>query len=244
MWEGGHRVPGIISWPAVVKKNVESWDMVLTSDFLPTVMDILGVERPSTQRHWGMDGKSILPLLRGDEWPERGMGWLFQGYNNAGFRYGKWKYVNGTRSCSNDDCARPMLFDLDADLGERNDLAEKYPEVLVNIERNFTAWTASVTYSHDVENQGCAKPHSSTPPPGPTPTHCMYTIDTGMQSADVRQYLVKSKEECCQKCIADADCNGADFHIDGSCHMKKKYDPKVRHDGSVGIKPVASEITI
>ena len=37
IWEGGHRVPGIIAWPAVVRGPARtSWDPVITSDFLPT----------------------------------------------------------------------------------------------------------------------------------------------------------------------------------------------------------------
>jgi len=60
-------VPGVIGWPAVVGPVArESWDTVITSDFLPTIMEILGVERPLSQAHWAMDGVSILPILRGE----------------------------------------------------------------------------------------------------------------------------------------------------------------------------------
>jgi hypothetical protein len=57
IWEGGHRVPGVVSWPAVVRGPArESWATVITSDFLPTVMEVLNVERPPAQRSWAMDG--------------------------------------------------------------------------------------------------------------------------------------------------------------------------------------------
>lgn len=66
-FSGGHRVPGIIAWPAVVGPVArESWDTVITSDFLPTIMDILKVSKPLSQAHWQMDGVSILPILRGE----------------------------------------------------------------------------------------------------------------------------------------------------------------------------------
>ena len=67
MWEGGHRVPGIVSWPAVVKDTSSrvSWDTVVTMDFLATVMDVLDVQRPVEQREWHFDGVSIMPILRG-----------------------------------------------------------------------------------------------------------------------------------------------------------------------------------
>jgi hypothetical protein len=57
IWEGGHRVPGVVSWPAVVRGPArESWATVITSDFLTTVMEVLNVERPPAQRSWAMDG--------------------------------------------------------------------------------------------------------------------------------------------------------------------------------------------
>merc|ERR1719197_1398981 len=64
VWEGGHRVPGIVSWPAVAKGPARaSWDFAITSDFLPTIMEVLGVSRPEHQHDWGFDGVSILPIL-------------------------------------------------------------------------------------------------------------------------------------------------------------------------------------
>eukprot|EP01043_Picozoa_sp_COSAG02_P078172 COSAG02_NODE_17468_length_1001_cov_1.174058_1_plen_58_part_00 len=39
---------------------------MITSDFLPTIMDILKVSRPLSQAHWELDGVSILPILRGE----------------------------------------------------------------------------------------------------------------------------------------------------------------------------------
>ena len=65
-WEGGHRTPGVISWPAVVQGETGrvSWELALTSDFLATIMDVLNVTRPANQADWGVDGRSLMPLLR------------------------------------------------------------------------------------------------------------------------------------------------------------------------------------
>ena len=151
----GHRVPGIISWPAVIADNRVSWDLVATVDFLPTVMEVLKVNRPAAQADWGFDGRSVMPLLQGKgPLPERGMGWMYQNPSQVGYRYGKWKYVNGTKSCSNADCRKPLLFDLEADLAEANDVSHKYPDVLEAITANFTAWFDSVMRSRNQE-QNC-----------------------------------------------------------------------------------------
>ena len=69
IYEGGHRVAGIVSFPSVVPPTAdggaaESWETVVTMDFLPTVMEILNVDRPPSQRDWAMDGRSILSLLK------------------------------------------------------------------------------------------------------------------------------------------------------------------------------------
>ena len=100
VWEGGHRVPGIISWPAVAKGPARvSWDTVVTMDFLATLLDVLSVERPSTQKDWYFDGISVLPILKQEHVPERGIGWIYDkpvaSYANGyAYRWGKWKCVS------------------------------------------------------------------------------------------------------------------------------------------------------
>ena len=44
--EGGHRIPSVVSWPAVVQGDSGrvSWEMIVTSDFLATIMDVLQVK--------------------------------------------------------------------------------------------------------------------------------------------------------------------------------------------------------
>lgn len=66
IYEGGHRVPAIVSYPKVIKDNRESWETVVTTDFLPTVMQVLKVDRPPEQQNWAMDDQSILSLLRNE----------------------------------------------------------------------------------------------------------------------------------------------------------------------------------
>ena len=77
VWEGGHRVPGVISWPAVVGSEARvSWDPVVTMDYHATILEVLGLERPAAQRDWAYDGVSVMPILRGEAPAERGIGWM------------------------------------------------------------------------------------------------------------------------------------------------------------------------
>ncbi len=170
IFEGGHRVPGIISFPSEMSHQGEklvSWEMVSTVDFLPTVMDVLGVHRPIEQQSWAMDGRSILPLLRNAtefRWVDTEEGYRSLGlmYHDAtisiqrgyGYRYGKWKYVEGSASCSDDSyCRDPMLFDLETDLGERHDLSNTFPDVLQDLQKKFLEWHKSVMKSRKEESK-------------------------------------------------------------------------------------------
>eukprot|EP00049_Salpingoeca_infusionum_P017279 m.352374 g.352374 ORF g.352374 m.352374 type:complete len:540 (-) comp16501_c0_seq1:365-1984(-) len=154
MWEGGHRVPGLVSWPRQVTQNRVSWWPTVTMDFLPTVMDVLGVDRPESQQGWGMDGRSILPLLMGEELADRGIGWMYLDTTKSAFRFGKWKYINNTESCNNADCKKPLLYNLQTDISEKHNIIDQHPDVREAIERNFTLWLKSVQTSRMLE-QGC-----------------------------------------------------------------------------------------
>lgn len=164
VWEGGHRVPGVVSWPRVVQGPArESWDLVLTSDFLPTVMDALGVERPSEQEDWGMDGTSILPLLRGEALAERGVGWLYGNDwamewppKSMAFRLGPWKYINRSKSCEEANCKHELLYNLDSDLSEETDLSSSSPSKLRHLREMAVAWRETVEQSR-LQESLCAQ---------------------------------------------------------------------------------------
>ena len=63
IWEGGIRLPGLIEWPNMVKKNVKFDFPVMSSDLLPTACDIVGTSPPSDRP---IDGVSIMPFIRGE----------------------------------------------------------------------------------------------------------------------------------------------------------------------------------
>ena len=262
IYEGGHRVPGIVAWPAVVKGPARtSWDTVVTMDFLPTVMEVLNVSRPASQAGWGFDGVSIMPILRDASFvpPERGIGWWYnqptKNVNDGwGYRHGKWKYVVGSVSCQNADCKKPQLYDLSVDLSEKNDLATTFPGVLAAIEANFTAWYDSVQHSrtHEAKCGGSPPkaptppPKAPTPPPPPTPapaprSDCTWRNSTGLEGRDIDTISdVASKELCCSLCWGNPNCRAADYNdLKGTnvCHLKSEETPETRHDGSISCVP-------
>jgi hypothetical protein len=139
VWEGGHRVPGIISWPAVAKGPArESWHPVVTMDFMATVLDVLGLQRPASQSTWAFDGVSLLPILKGETPAERGIGWMYmtptasprEGY---AYRWNQWKLAVGGISCDPEgatfNCSAPQLYNMEEDKEENHDLSLKEPAI-------------------------------------------------------------------------------------------------------------------
>jgi hypothetical protein len=63
LFEGGIRVPGLVEWPAMITKHMETRMVAGVYDILPTVLDILKV--PHEHPDWLKDGISLLPLITG-----------------------------------------------------------------------------------------------------------------------------------------------------------------------------------
>jgi arylsulfatase A-like enzyme len=231
VWEGGHRVPGIISWPAVAKGPArEVWHPVVTMDFMATVLEVLDISRPPTQQDWNFDGVSILPILRGEDPQPRGIGWMYSepiksektGY---AFRYGKWKYVAGGISCTNMstfNCSKEQLYDMTTDYVENHDLADQFPEVLAAISANFTTWYHSVWDSRVNESKCQTGPVSpfgpSTPAQVPFPksprasSACTFVPGKLLAGPHLAHGVVSTQEECCGACKLVKGCVASGFN--------------------------------
>ncbi len=132
MLEGGHRVPGIASWPGVVPGGACGNETVMLFDLLPTALDIAGIDPPAG-RHF--DGHSLRGVLKGEGvLPARTLFWR-QGSQFA-VREGHWKLFGQGESY--------RLFDVENDIGERNDLAEAQPARLKQMLTAYRDWRAAV----------------------------------------------------------------------------------------------------
>lgn len=130
LYDGGIRVPMLVRWPGVVQPGSVS-DLVWASwDFLPTAVELGGANAPA-----GLDGISVVPTLIGE--PRAGRkqpthDYLYWEFHERGFqqavRTGDWKAVRSKAD-------GPLeLFDLRTDIGERNDVAPAYPDIVSRIE--------------------------------------------------------------------------------------------------------------
>lgn len=112
MYEGGHRVPGLASWPGRIPAGVTSDATAMSMDWLPTLLELAGAS--PAREPWASDGMSLVGhLTSGVGLPGRQLFWR-QNERKA-VREGPWKLVvapSGTE-----------LYDLSADPGEKRDRA-------------------------------------------------------------------------------------------------------------------------
>ena len=137
MHEGGIRVPMIARWPGKIAPGTISDHPSGFSDFLPTACELAGAEPPKD-----IDGISYVPALMGRKDQQKKHEYLYcasqEGATSVGVRYGKWKLVKynaNPRKRKKQDRVIPgwRLYDLSEDIGEKNNLADKHPEVVQKI---------------------------------------------------------------------------------------------------------------
>jgi arylsulfatase len=128
--EGGIRVPLIARWPGRIEAGATSDHISAFCDFMPTCCDILGVQGPGD-----IDGISYLPELLGKKQKEHDyLYWEFPAYGyQQTVRMGRWKgYRKNVKKNPN---PKLELYDLETDIGQKNDVAEQWPDVVRKIEK-------------------------------------------------------------------------------------------------------------
>ena len=91
VFEGGYRVPCVISWPDVIAENTTIDQLISTIDLLPTICAITDSELPKNK----IDGISVLNAFKNMEMPELDDRFYYyhKGYNLLGVRQRNWKYL-------------------------------------------------------------------------------------------------------------------------------------------------------
>jgi len=126
--EGGNRVPFVVYWKGTIPAGQVYDQPVISLDVAATAVELAGLGKDPK-----LDGVNIVPYLTGDKKgaPHEALYWRWVG--QAAIREGKWKYIHGG--------SRRYLFDLDKDIGEKNNLIKKYPEIAARLSTRLDKWS-------------------------------------------------------------------------------------------------------
>lgn len=136
-WEGGIRVPYIVCLPWMEHDGQKNNTPVAGSDFYPTILDLAGVPLRSQK---DIDGKSIVPLLKGQQIEERPLFWHYPHYSNQGgrpvsmMRQGDWKIIHYWED------GHSELYNLTMDIYEGTDLASSHSEKVREMSAILMNW--------------------------------------------------------------------------------------------------------
>lgn len=133
MYEGGHRVPGIVRWPGRIESGSETDLPIIGSDFFPTALAAAGINLPEKR----YDGVNLLPAIEGSPIKRpTPLYWRWGG--SVAYREGPWKIV------VDESLENPELYNLDSDVSETTNRSTDEPERLANMMQRLRQHTHEV----------------------------------------------------------------------------------------------------
>lgn len=139
-WEGGQRVPAIISWPNSIPSGIVSNEMISTLDLFPTLAKIVGEKRTDELILDGADISNFLLSPKTTKIKERPLFFYARNGDLEAVRLGKWK-LHITKSKGWDKQNKgyfPLsLFNLEDDIEERINRASQYPEIVKKLQNQI-----------------------------------------------------------------------------------------------------------
>jgi arylsulfatase len=148
-FEGGHRVPCLMRWPGRIPAGTVCNQLSATLDILPTIASLCQLQLPQHK----IDGVDLSPLLRGelDANPRQTFYYYYRRNALEAVRMGNWKLVlehpgrtyegfkpgkDGYPGTVNENApVSSALYDLRRDPGERYDVKEVYPQLVLDLQK-------------------------------------------------------------------------------------------------------------
>jgi arylsulfatase A-like enzyme len=150
LFEGGIRVPAIISWPTNLPEGVARNQMATALDWLPTIAQLCRIPLPDRR----LDGKSLVDVIQSESAPSphRQLHWQSgRGWNRKpqwAVREGDWKLLGNPNDTSQIAPLRAgderFLVNLKQDPGERRNLRKTHPDVVERLEELHERWLEEV----------------------------------------------------------------------------------------------------
>lgn len=129
--EGGARVPFLLYYPGKTKAGAECDTPIQTLDVFPTLVEVASGETCTDPQ---IQGKSLMPLINGEEFPERNL-YFFRSYEDqyAAIISGDWKLIKYHNSPSE-------LYNIREDIGEAGNLINVNPKMAKKLQAELDEW--------------------------------------------------------------------------------------------------------
>jgi len=134
LFEGGVRVPALLEWPARVRAGKVTDIPCCTSDYFPTVLDVLNIKIKGQPKP--IDGVSLLSLIEG-KMKKRPVPIAFESGSQVSLTDNRYKIYSKNKGKTY------MLFDLIEDPGEKKDLSAEKPQILKSMKATLEKWRNS-----------------------------------------------------------------------------------------------------
>ncbi|MGM0573779.1 MAG: sulfatase family protein [Bacteroidota bacterium] len=157
--EGGMRMPCVMRWPNQIPAGTACDEVTTTMDLLPTFARLAGGKEPSDRI---IDGKNIIDLMQNKKRaksPHEAFYYYFMSQLRA-VRSGKWKLHLGLdpmlEKWSGDPTGKceAALYDLEADIGEKNNVIDEHPRVARKL-RKLAVKAKKDIGDYQVPGSGC-----------------------------------------------------------------------------------------
>jgi len=140
LWEGGIRVPCIVSWPGRIGQNAVRNQMAASIDWMPTIAQYCGVKPPEVN----IDGKSIKSIIDSADAPSQHEVLHWETGKHWAIRQGDWKLVHNGPATDykgrNIPQVENFLSNMIEDVTETKNLAEAHPEIVKRLTSLHEQW--------------------------------------------------------------------------------------------------------
>jgi arylsulfatase A-like enzyme len=147
LFEGGLRVPAIISWPGHIPANQARDQVATNTDWFPTLADYCHLKMPAGK----IDGSSLVPVIASDKaaTPHATFYWQSQGTRENpqwAVLEGDWKLLHSPYEAKTEelDSENFFLVNLKDDPSEQHNLARQHPEIVAQLLAKYKVWIAEV----------------------------------------------------------------------------------------------------
>lgn len=150
LFEGGIRVPAIISMPGTIPQGELRDQLAISMDWMPTIAEVCNVNLPDTK----LDGKSLLPIIKNRNadtqhdivhWQ---MGEATDKQSQWAVRTGDWKLIGNPRDPAQrgniTEADSLFLVNLSQDVSEMKNLADAHPGQVEKLKKLHNTWVEKI----------------------------------------------------------------------------------------------------